>query len=135
MRYIQGHMNKGRKFSEKARQNMRKGQIGRKLPDNIKKILSEQKKGAKNPQFGKIKDNITSRALHNYVRKHNPPPEFCHMCKEKPPPFDLANITGILSRDFKNWAYFCKRCHMLFDNLEERTLRHRWPKNNQFSPI
>ena len=126
-KYIRGHTTKGKKFSEIARQNMSKGQTGRKLPDNIKKILSEQKKGQKNPQFGKIKDSITYRALHKYIRKYYPCPEFCQMCN-KVPPKDLANITGIYNREFKNWAYFCRICHQKWDNIPERTLRHRWSK-------
>lgn len=30
-------------------------------------------------------------------------------------PFDLANVTGIYNRDFINWKYICRRCHMLSD--------------------
>ena len=30
---------------------------------------------------------------------------------------DLANVTGIYDRDFKNWTYLCRKCHLKFDNV------------------
>lgn len=48
-----------------------------------------------------------------------PPPELCQICNQKLP-LDLANITGVYNRDFKNWAYFCRKCHLVFDNIHNR---------------
>lgn len=31
------------------------------------------------------------------------------------PTYDLANITGNYTRDFSNWKYLCRKCHMKSD--------------------
>ena len=60
-------------------------------------------------------DNVNIRAsLHEWIRYNLPQPEFCQICQQKPP-YDLANITGIYNRDFINWLYLCRGCHMRFD--------------------
>ena len=59
-------------------------------------------------------DNILDRALHHWVRKYLPIPEDCQMCGENKK-LDLANVTGIYNREFKNWKYFCRKCHIAFD--------------------
>lgn len=61
--------------------------------------------------------------LHDWVKKYYPPPIplLCVICKEKKP-LDLANVTGIYTRDFENWKFMCRRCHLYFDNIIERNL-------------
>lgn len=91
--------------------------------------------GEKNPMFGKkhkpetilkmkrIKQkennpnwrNIPSyNALHSWINRNLPKPELCDICNLVPPN-DSANITGIYNRDFKNWKYLCRSCHMKSD--------------------
>lgn len=111
--------------------------FGKKHSDRTKKILSERKRGNKNPNYGKDFSNeknpgwkgyepIHYIALHRWVRRHLPKPTLCQMC-EKVPPYDLANITGVYNRDFSNWQYICRRCHMLSDgrmyNLRNQNIR------------
>lgn len=55
-------------------------------------------------------DDVGYNGLHAWVRKNLPKPELCECCNEKPP-LDLAN-KGVYSRDFKNWEYLCRSCHM-----------------------
>ena len=58
-------------------------------------------------------ENVGIKALHIWIRKRMKKPELCE-CYKKEPPHDLA-CKGIYNRDFKNWEYLCRRCHMLKD--------------------
>jgi hypothetical protein len=78
-----------------------------------KEKIRQSKLGEKNPQWKGDKP-VHKVALHVYARRRLPKPEFCESCKTNPP-YDLANVTGIYSRDLKNWKYYCRRCHMLSD--------------------
>jgi len=68
--------------------------------------------GDKNPMWRG--DKVGYRHLHRWVNTHLPKPELCQICNIKPS-YDLANKTGIYNRDFKNWYYLCRKCHMLMD--------------------
>ena len=92
---------------------------GKKQPEELIKKRSDAIRGERN---GSWKGNdVGIVALHYYVRKRLPKPELCMIC-ETIPPHDLANITGIYNRELKNWAWFCHKCHMIYDNILERNL-------------
>ena len=111
---------KGYKATPQAVENNRLAQLGKTLSEEHKQKISRTMKGVKKPWFThenhpKWKgDNISVRSLHRWVRNHLPMPELCEICY-KVPPYDLANITGIYNREFKNWKYFCRRCHLYHD--------------------
>ena len=67
-------------------------------------------------------DDVGYVGLHMWIRRNFPKPELCHLCREKQPQ-EVACITSIYNREFKNWAWFCRKCHYLYDNLE-RNLKH-----------
>ena len=50
-------------------------------------------------------------SIHWYLRKYNQKPESCQNCNLFTTKLDIANITGIYDRDFKNYRYLCKKCH------------------------
>jgi len=102
--YLRGHYNKGR---PKTLEHRRK--------------LSESKIGEKNPMW--VGDKVSYGALHDWVRSHLEEPEYCEIC-DSAPPFDLANVTGIYNRDFKNWAYLCRLCHMDSDGRLDKIGRY-----------
>ena len=79
------------------------------------------KLGDKNPMWKGDKP-IHKTSLHQWVRCNWPKPELCQTCGINPA-LDLANITGIYERDFKNWKYLCRRCHMLSDGRILKNLR------------
>jgi len=121
--FINGHARPSeegrRRISEALKGN--KNSLGHQHSEESKKKMSENRKGKHTgDQHKKWKgDEVGIDALHTWVRKHFPEPEFCMLCN-KIPPYDLANITGILNREFKNWAYFCRKCHQEWDNTQER---------------
>jgi hypothetical protein len=67
-------------------------------------------------------DDVGYRQLHAWVVKNLPMPELCEKCKQVTP-YDLANITGIYTRAFKNWKYLCRRCHMISDGRMKNNLK------------
>lgn len=86
--------------------------------------LSEARLGDKNPNWKA--DKVRYEALHLWVRGRLHKPALCQMCFLKPP-HDLANVTGIYTRDLQNWMYICRSCHMKSDGrLLARDKKGRW---------
>ena len=59
-------------------------------------------------------NDITYTGLHKWLRTNLPKSDLCQICN-RVPPYDVANVTGIYNRDFKNWKRICRRCHMQSD--------------------
>lgn len=80
--------------------------------------LCKKQVGENNPNYRNLKEDATKKALHAYVSRYFPKSEhpICMLC-DNSPSHDLACITGIYNREFKNWAWFCKSCHMKYDNI------------------
>ena len=72
-------------------------------------------------------------ALHEWLRKKLPKLKFCENCKEKTP-YDLAN-KGIYNRDFNNWEWLCRKCHMTkdgrLDNLHTSNVGKKYMKSTK----
>lgn len=84
-------------------------------PNPGKKYMADHNLIGESNSFWKG-DNVGRTALHAYVRRHLPEPKLCQDCN-KVPSKDLANITGIYSREFKNWRYLCRKCHGKIDKV------------------
>lgn len=69
-------------------------------------------------------DDVGYNGLHCWVRKRKPITELCEECHLKPP-MDLAN-KGIYNRDFSNWEYLCRKCHMTKDGRIEKVKNTRF---------
>lgn len=134
---IKGHNCTGKKLSEEHKSKIGLGNIGKKLSDETKIKIALANKGKPKSYEHKKKISLTKKrvpnllnlgnnngnwkgndvkytALHIWVNKHLQKPELCQDCNIKPS-YDLANITGIYSRDFDNWKYLCRSCHMKSD--------------------
>jgi hypothetical protein len=61
-------------------------------------------------------DNVSYKGLHKWVRDHLPQPELCQSCNLVTS-YDLANITGKYTKDFSNWKYLCRPCHIVLDRM------------------
>lgn len=80
--------------------------------EETKRKISESRIGSKNYNWKGDKACLSS--VHQWVRKHLPEPAFCEICKLVPP-MDLANISQKYKRDFSDWEYLCRKCHMTKD--------------------
>jgi len=68
-------------------------------------------------------DNIGYHALHKWLRKNMPKPEECQGCNKKES-LELANITGIYTRDFINYKYLCHKCHHILDGRDSNLIQY-----------
>jgi len=93
--FIQGHQFIGKVFTE----------------EHKKKLSLKQYNENHNMWKG---DHVGNTCLHRWVKRHFWITQLCQLCF-KVPPYDLANITGVYNREFKNWRYYCRKCHMLSD--------------------
>ncbi len=91
---------------------------GKKLSDETKRKISMKTKGTKmgedNPMW-KGDKIIDMHALHQWVNRNIGKAKICTECGATKN-IDLANITGRYERDFTNWTYLCRKCHMGSDN-------------------
>lgn len=104
--------NRTKHRSEEFKQRMRQKLVGQKYG----------KKGSESPAWKG--DKVGYYSLHRWIRENWPSPELCQMCNIKKA-YDLANITGIYNRDFSNWQYLCRRCHLIRDGTINN-LKLRW---------
>lgn len=112
-RFISGHQNVGRLHTEEWKKNHSKILTGRKHSEDTIRKQRESMKG-KN-----MKEKVGYIGLHVWIRRNLSKPEFCHLCNTNIPR-EVACITGIYSRELKNWAWFCVKCHHIWDNHVER---------------
>ena len=106
--------NKGKKLSEDHKLKIGLAGKGRKLSEEAKKNISESKKGEKNKMWKG--ENASYKAIHQWINTNKPKPidglcELCHLEKL----YDAANISGVYLRDFTDWIYVCRACHMYED--------------------
>lgn len=87
------------------------GRKNRPCSPETKEKIRQTKLGDKNPNWKG--DKVQYAGLHLWVGSNFPKPKICPMCKMKPP-YDLCN-KGIYNRDFKNWEWLCRKCHMIKD--------------------
>ena len=87
--------------------------MGRHCSDVTKLRIRLVRLGNKNPMW---KDDVGYNALHGWINRNRAKPMsgLCEICNITPL-YDVANITGVYNRDFKNWKYACRSCHMRFD--------------------
>lgn len=87
---------------------------GKPRPLETRNKISVGNSGEKN--HGWKGDDASKRAIHRWVRVHFWSTRLCQLCMQVPP-VDLANITGVYNREFKNWRYACRKCHIHFDEI------------------
>lgn len=91
------------------------------------------KLGAKNPMFGKLKEDVGYAALHSYVKKYLTKSKACDHCQEDKP-LDLANKSGKYLRDLTDWLWLCRKCHLVYDdNLKHLDKGRGWNKGKKMS--
>ena len=73
-------------------------------------------------------DNVGYGSLHDWVKRHFPAPEVCDNCRETKK-LDLSCVTGKYNRNFSNWKYLCRKCHMESDGRMKNLKQHRVTNN------
>jgi len=94
--------------------------MGYKKKNQMWKLRKAEMFAEKNPQWKG--DEVGYEALHNWIRRHKPKPEFCEGCG-KVPPYDLANISGEYKRYINDFKWLCRKCHMVSDGRYEKTIK------------
>lgn len=85
--------------------------LGKPRPDTLER--NKKAVGEKHPSWRG--DDVQYTQLHKWVRKHLPEPAFCQWIGCVEPPYELCNVTGVYTRDFDNWQYYCRSDHEKFD--------------------
>lgn len=98
----------GKKATAQAKINMSKAHIGKHIGKN-----SGSWKG----------NNIKYMPMHNWVRKEFGDPKKCEHCglDDVSKKYDWANKSGNYLRDRDDWIRLCRKCHVKYDNIGERS--------------
>lgn len=73
-------------------------------------------------------DKVGLIALHEWIRRRLPQPDYCERCNKKIKKLDLTNISQKYKRRLDDWEYLCRSCHM---NVDGRLLKlHEGNKKN-----
>lgn len=72
--------------------------------------------------LGHTKEDVSYKALHDWVRYHKEKTGKCAICGRKDSgiegrDFDLANISGEYKRDLSDYEWLCVWCHDTFDRF------------------
>lgn len=102
-RFVHGHNQKGKKKSEESIKKYKKTILNR---------VNHREVGLS--------------ALHTWLRYRITKPEVCQIC-HRTKPRDLANLTGVYNREFKNWCWLCRSCHNRFDKIMAKLNRLNSP--------
>ena len=108
---------KNRIFTLETRKKLSEKAKNRSQEHKIKLGLSHKKK-AWNWKDKKVK----YRGLHEWIVNNIGLPKICEDCGSIKN-IDIANITGIYNRDFINWKYLCRKCHMKSDGRYKDLLK------------
>jgi len=76
------------------------------------KVPNADRKGALNPNWKG--DRVKYQALHEWVRRNKPQPEFCESCN-KNKSYEVANISQKYKRNINDYEWLCRSCHMKKD--------------------
>lgn len=64
-------------------------------------------------------DMVSYFGIHAWLRKNLPRKAFCEICQKKKK-LDAANISGKYRRDFADWRWLCRRCHLHADGVVQK---------------
>lgn len=66
-------------------------------------------------------ENVGYCAIHDFIKYHVKKPTRCHECN-KIKRLDLHNKSHKYLRDFYDWEWLCRRCHMVKDGRLEKLI-------------
>jgi len=116
-----------KQHSEETKAKMRKNHrikrgyappmLGKNVSKKTRKKIGEANKGKSNGIWKG--DEVKYGALHGWIKRHKPKPEFCEECK-KNKPYDLSNISGEYKRELNDFEWLCRSCHMNKDGRMDK---------------
>ena len=56
-------------------------------------------------------DKVRYNALHQWIGRHKPTPEYCEHCNLTVLRYEAHNISGNYIRDIDDFIYLCNSCH------------------------
>jgi len=76
-------------------------------------------------------ENASYSAKHYWVSSRFGRPSKCEFCEtEDSPKYEWANVSGNYIRERSDWKRLCKKCHIAFDRVPERSWATREVKGN-----
>ena len=75
-------------------------------------------------------ESVGYSALHSWIKNIFKKPNKCSFCFEIKP-LDLANKSGLYKRECSDWIWLCRKCHISYDNVLEKSWKTR--KENHVS--
>lgn len=121
-RYLRGHNIRGKRFGQNN------PFFGHKWTSKMLEKISGSNR------YNWSGDRPKYFAVHAWVRRHWPgdKPERCEKCNDVKK-LDLANIRNDINgdtynRNFHNWIWICRRCHLLSDGRAFKNLTRPWEK-------
>ena len=102
--------------------------MGKKNTEEHNNIIRLANTGANNHNWKG--DAVKYQGVHSYVRKHYPKPNKCEICQEIKP-LEISNISGLYKRDFSDWEWICRKCHMKKDGRLKKNRNHMIMRNKK----
>lgn len=108
----------GNSLSEETKKKISLAHMGKHISEETKRKMHETHKrrktnqGEKNGQWKG--DEVKYGGLHDYIKRYLPKPKICSCCKNEGW-IELCNISGLYKRNFNDWEWLCRRCHMKKD--------------------
>ena len=96
-------------------------------PDTCRKIRIS-KLGSKNPRW--VGDKITYKALHVWINRNLTKSKKCQNC-HKVKKLEAVNISGKYLRNFLDWKWLCRKCHMTEDGRLIKLIERNKNGNNR----
>ena len=114
-----------KKFNIAQRTIAEATKISQNKPEIIRKI-SDGNKGENSYRWEG--DNVSYNGLHTWLRRHKPKPEVCEICG-KEGKLELSCKDHKYGRDFNNYQYIHRDCHVKYD--KENGLKRRLVKKKK----
>lgn len=75
-------------------------------------------------------NNVGYAGVHAYIKKYMKHKGVCECCGKETEYLDLANISQDYKRDFSDWEYLCRKCHMIKDGRIKRLSENSYKGRN-----
>ena len=94
--------------------------LGKRHTEESKKKMSKFQKRKFGKENNSWKGNKVGRvALHQYIRKYKPEPEYCTICNQYGKKLECCSIDHTYTRNSDDYISLCNSCHKLFDKCRK----------------